>query len=233
MAKQSKRYKGAKDKLNRQNAYALSEGVDLLKELATAKFDESLEVSMNLGVDPRHAEQNVRGVVNLPHGTGKTKSILVFAKGPKEQEAKEAGADYVGLEEYIKKINAGWTDVDVIVATPDVMSEVGKLGKVLGPRGLMPSPKGGTVTMDVTKAVQDIKAGKIEFRVDKAGILHVSFGKASFDKEKIIDNLKSLIQAVIKLKPLSAKGQYVKKIVVSSSMGPGIKLDHQEILQDL
>lgn len=233
MAKQSKRYKGAKDKLNRQNAYALSEGVDLLKELATAKFDESLEVSMNLGVDPRHAEQNVRGVVNLPHGTGKTKSILVFAKGPKEQEAKEAGADYVGLEEYIKKINAGWTDVDVIVATPDVMSEVGKLGKVLGPRGLMPSPKGGTVTMDVAKAVQDIKAGKIEFRVDKAGILHVSFGKASFDKEKIIDNLKSLIQAVIKLKPLSAKGQYVKKIVVSSSMGPGIKLDHQEILQDL
>lgn len=233
MAKQSKRYKGARDKLNRQNAYALSEGVDLLKELATAKFDESLEVSMNLGVDPRHAEQNVRGVVNLPHGTGKTKSILVFAKGPKEQEAKEAGADYVGLEEYIKKINAGWTDVDVIVATPDVMSEVGKLGKVLGPRGLMPSPKGGTVTMDVAKAVQDIKAGKIEFRVDKAGILHVSFGKASFDKEKIIDNLKSLIQAVIKLKPLSAKGQYVKKIVVSSSMGPGIKLDHQEILQDL
>lgn len=233
MAKQSKRYKEARDKLNRQNAYALSEGVDLLKELATAKFDESLEVSMNLGVDPRHAEQNVRGVVNLPHGTGKTKSILVFAKGPKEQEAQEAGADYVGLEEYIKKINAGWTDVDVIVATPDVMSEVGKLGKVLGPRGLMPSPKGGTVTMDVAKAVQDIKAGKIEFRVDKAGILHVSFGKASFDKEKIIDNLKSLIQAVIKLKPLSAKGQYVKKIVVSSSMGPGIKLDHQEILQDL
>lgn len=233
MTKQSKRYKEARDKLNRQNAYALSEGVDLLKELATAKFDESLEVSMNLGVDPRHAEQNVRGVVNLPHGTGKTKSILVFAKGPKEQEAQEAGADYVGLEEYIKKINAGWTDVDVIVATPDVMSEVGKLGKVLGPRGLMPSPKGGTVTMDVAKAVQDIKAGKIEFRVDKAGILHVSFGKASFDKEKIIDNLKSLIQAVIKLKPLSAKGQYVKKIVVSSSMGPGIKLDHQEILQDL
>lgn len=233
MAKQSKRYKEARDKLNRQNAYALSEGVDLLKELATAKFDESLEVSMNLGVDPRHAEQNIRGVVNLPHGTGKTKSILVFAKGPKEQEAQEAGADYVGLEEYIKKINAGWTDVDVIVATPDVMSEVGKLGKVLGPRGLMPSPKGGTVTMDVAKAVQDIKAGKIEFRVDKAGILHVSFGKASFDKEKIIDNLKSLIQAVIKLKPLSAKGQYVKKIVVSSSMGPGIKLDHQEILQDL
>ena len=233
MAKQSKRYKGARDKIKNQNAYALSEGVDLLKELATAKFDESLEVSMNLGVDPRHAEQNVRGVVNLPHGTGKTKSILVFAKGPKEQEAKEAGADYVGLEEYIKKVNTGWTDVDVIVATPDVMSEVGKLGKVLGPRGLMPSPKGGTVTMDVAKAVQDIKAGKIEFRVDKAGILHVSFGKASFDKEKIIDNLKSLIQAVIKLKPLSAKGQYIKKIVVSSSMGPGIKLDVQEILRDL
>lgn len=233
MAKQSKRYKGARDKIKSQNAYALSEGVDLLKELATAKFDESLEVSMNLGVDPRHAEQNIRGVVNLPHGTGKTKSILVFAKGPKEQEAKEAGADYVGLEEYIKKVNTGWTDVDVIVATPDVMSEVGKLGKVLGPRGLMPSPKGGTVTMDVAKAVQDIKAGKIEFRVDKAGILHVSFGKASFDKEKIIDNLKSLIQAVIKLKPLSAKGQYIKKIVVSSSMGPGIKLDLQEILRDL
>ena len=233
MAKQSKRYKGVRDKIKNQNAYALSEGVDLLKELATAKFDESLEVSMNLGVDPRHAEQNIRGVVNLPNGTGKAKSILVFAKGPKEQEAKEAGADYVGLEEYIKKVNTGWTDVDVIVATPDVMSEVGKLGKVLGPRGLMPSPKGGTVTMDVAKAVQDIKAGKIEFRVDKAGILHVSFGKASFDKEKIIDNLKSLIQAVIKLKPFSAKGQYVKEIVVSSSMGPGIKLDDQEILQDL
>lgn len=232
-AKQSKRYKEIRKKVDREKSYSIEEGVDLLLKTASAKFDESVEISMRLGVDPRHSDQNIRGVVKLPHGTGKEKKVLVLTKGSKEQEAKDSGADYVGLEEYVKKINEGWTGFDAIVATPDVMSVVGKLGKILGPRGLMPSPKGGTVTMDVALAVQDIKAGKIEFRVEKAGILHAGVGKVSFSKEKITENLESLLGVVLKLKPSSAKGHYIKNIIISSTMGPGIKLDHQEIIKNL
>ena len=231
--KKSRRYREIRTKVDRQKEYSLEEGVDLLKQTAASGFDESVEICMNLGVDPRHADQNIRGFVNLPHGTGKTKRVLVLTQGTKEKEAEEAGADYVGLDEYIKKINDGWTEMDTVVATPDVMSQVGKLGKILGPRGLMPSPKGGTVTMDVAKAVREIKTGKIEFRVDKTGILHTGLGKASFGKEKLIENLEAFIHTVLKLKPPSSKGQYVKKIVISSTMGPGIKLNHQEILQNL
>ncbi len=231
--KKSKRFKEAHGKIDQNSVYSLEDGVAKLKDSATAKFDESIEICMNLGVDPRHADQNIRGIVSLPFGTGKTKRVLVLTQGSKEKEAQDAGADHVGLDGYVKKIEDGWADVDVVVATPDVMSVVGKLGKILGPRGLMPTPKSGTVTMEVGQAVQDIKAGKIDFRVDKAGILHAGLGKISFGNDKIKENIKSFLHAVQKLKPVATKGQYVKKVTISSTMGPAVKLDHQSIIQEI
>jgi len=231
--KRSKRYIECRKKIDRDTEYPLEQALGLIKTNATAKFDESLEISMNLGVDPRHADQNIRGTANLPYGTGKSKRVLVFAQGAKEDEAKEAGADYVGLDDYIKKIQDGWAEIDAIIAVPDVMSKIGKLGKILGPRGLMPSPKAGTVTVDVAQAVTEIKAGRIEFRVDKTGILHAGIGKLSFDKEKLAENVSAFVQAIMKLKPASAKGQYIKRVFLSSSMGPGIRLNHQELLLSL
>ena len=226
--KRSKRYRELIAKIDKNKEYSLEEAVKLLKEVATAKFDETVEIAMRLGVDPRHADQMVRGTVVLPHGTGKKVRVLVFAKGEKVQEALDAGADYAGLDEYIEQINKGWLDFDVAVATPDVMSKVGRLGRILGARGLMPNPKSGTVTMDVAKAVKEIKAGKIDFRVDKTGIVHSGVAKVSFDEEKIIDNVKTFVNAVIRLKPAAAKGTYLKSIALSSTMGPGIFIDRNE-----
>jgi large subunit ribosomal protein L1 len=199
--------------------------VKLIKQGAVAKFDETVEVAARLGVDPRHSDQQVRGTVVLPHGTGKSVRVLVLARGDKDREAREAGADHVGFEDYIKKIQDGWTDVDAIVATPDVMGEVGKLGRVLGPRGLMPNPKSGTVTFDVTKAVRELKAGKIDFRVDKNGNVHVPVGKASFSDEALLENLTSFLRELMRAKPAAAKGTYVKTITVSSTMGPGVRIE--------
>ena len=213
--------------------YSLEDAVALLKKTAKAKFDESVEVAVRLGVDPRHADQVVRGTVSLPHGTGKKVRVLVLCKSAKEQEAKEAGADYVGFEEYIKKITEGWFEFDVVVATPDVMSEVGKLGRILGPRGLMPNPKSGTVTMDVSQAVKDVKAGKIDFRVDKTGNLHVSAGKASFSEQQLSENIRSFLETVIRLRPAAAKGQYLRSVTLSTTMGPGIPVDRNALLADL
>ena len=213
--------------------YSLDEAVELVKKTARAKFDESVEVSVNLGVDPRHADQLVRGTVSLPHGIGKDVRVLVLTKGNKADEAKENGADYVGFDDYIKKIQDGWFDFDVVVATPDAMSEVGKLGKTLGPRGLMPNPKSGTVTMDVGKAVSELKAGKIEYRVDKYGILHVSVGKSSFESNKLKENILAFMDTVIRSKPASSKGLYVKGITLSNTMGPGIRVDRAAVLNDL
>lgn len=227
--KVSKRVKNNLSKIDTKKEYRLSEAVSLVKELANVKFDESVDVAVKLGVDPRHADQMVRGTVVLPHGTGKEVKVLVLTRGPKEQEAKEAGADYVGFDEFIKKIQEGWLEFDVVVATPDVMPEVGKLGKILGSRGLMPNPKSGTVTQDVGKVVKELKAGKIQFRVDKAGIVHASIGKASFDAQKLIENFKALLSTLLRLKPASAKGQYVKSIYLSSTMGPGIRVDRGEL----
>lgn len=223
--KRSKRYRDLVAKVNHQSEYQVEEGVKLLKGLATAKFDETVEIAMRLGVDPRHADQMVRGTVVLPHGTGKMIRVLVFTKGENVEKALAAGADYAGLEEYIEKIQGGWLEFDVAVATPDVMGMVGKLGKILGTRGLMPNPKSGTVTMNVVEAVKEIKAGKIDFRVDKFGIIHTGIGKTSFAETKIIENIKTFVSAIIKLKPASAKGTYVKSISISSTMGPGIFLD--------
>ena len=225
----SKRVKNNLSAIDKKKEYKISEAVELVKKLANAKFDESVDFAVRLGVDPRHADQMVRGTVVLPHGTGKNVRVLVLTRGPKEQEAKEAGADYVGFDEYIKKIQEGWLDFDVVVATPDVMPEVGKLGKILGARGLMPNPKSGTVTNDVGKVVKELKAGKIQFRVDKAGIVHASIGKASFDAQKLIENFKALMSTILRLKPASAKGQYVKSVYLSSTMGPGIKIDRNEL----
>jgi large subunit ribosomal protein L1 len=199
--------------------------VKLIKQGAVAKFDETVEVAARLGVDPRHSDQQVRGTVVLPHGTGKSVRVLVLARGDKDREAREAGADHVGFEDYIKKIQDGWTDVDAIVATPDVMGEVGKLGRVLGPRGLMPNPKSGTVTFDVTKAVRELKAGKIDFRVDKNGNVHVPVGKASFSEEALLENLTTFLRELMRAKPAAAKGTYVKTITVSSTMGPGVRIE--------
>ncbi|MFN3386541.1 MAG: 50S ribosomal protein L1 [Candidatus Thermochlorobacter sp.] len=219
-----KKYNQALAKIDPKKEYEVLEAVAKIKEISTTKFDASVDIAMRLGVDPRQADQVVRGTVALPHGTGKTVRVLVMCKENKQQEAKEAGADYVGLAEYVEKIQGGWTDVDVIIATPDVMGEVGKLGKVLGPRGLMPNPKSGTVTMDVAKAVKEVKAGKIEFRVDKAGVVHAGIGKVSFDEKKLAENVQAFISAIMRAKPSAAKGQYVKSIYLSSTMSPSVKI---------
>ena len=224
--KRGKRYQEAAKNIDRSVQYDVAEAIGLAKKSAVAKFDETIEVHIRTGCDGRHAEQQIRGAVVLPHGTGKTVRVLVFAKGTKVDEAQAAGADYVGGEELIPKIqNEGWLDFDVVVATPDMMGVVGRLGRVLGPKGLMPNPKAGTVTMDVTKAVNDIKAGKIEYRLDKANIIHVPIGKASFSEEQLADNFQSLISAIIKAKPSSLKGQYLKSCVVAPTMGPGVKIN--------
>lgn len=223
--KRGKKYTEAAKLVDRTTQYELEEAVSLVKKTAIAKFDETVEAHIRLGVDGRHADQQVRGAVVLPHGTGKTVRVLVFAKGAKVDEAEAAGADYVGGEELIPKIqNEGWFDFDVVVATPDMMGVVGRLGRVLGPRGLMPNPKAGTVTMDVTKAVNDIKAGKVEYRLDKANIIHVAIGKVSFTDEQLADNVNALMDAIRKAKPASAKGQYFRSVTLTSTMGPGVKL---------
>ena len=224
--KTGKRYSEAAKLIEKTKTYDLEEAVALVKKTASAKFDETIEAHFRLGVDGRHADQQVRGAVVLPHGTGKTVKVLVFAKGNKVDEALAAGADYAGGDELVPKIqNEGWLDFDVVVATPDMMGVVGRLGRVLGPKGLMPNPKAGTVTMDVTKAINDIKAGKIEYRLDKSNIIHVPIGKASFTEEQLTDNFQTLIDAVVKAKPAAAKGQYIKSLVVASTMGPGVKLN--------
>ncbi len=224
----SKRKKEFSSKVNKDKEYSLQEAVALLKDSSKVKFVESLDCAMRLGVDPRQADQMLRGTVSLPHGTGKQVSVLVIGKGAKVQDALDAGADYAGFEEYLEKIKGGWTDVDVIIATPDSMSELGKLGKILGPKGLMPNPKSGTVTQDVATAVKEIKAGKIEFRVDKTGIVHTSVGKLNFENDKLVDNAKAFINTIIKMKPASAKGQYVKSLFLSSTMGPGLRISKDE-----
>ncbi|CAI6085246.1 50S ribosomal protein L1 [Cohnella sp. JJ-181] len=225
MAKHGKKYQEAAKLIDRDATYEAAEAIELVKQAAKAKFDESVEVAVRLGVDPRKQDQNVRGVVVLPHGTGKTQRVLVFAKGDKLKEAEAAGADYVGDTDLINKIQQGWFEFDVCVATPDMMSEVGKLGRILGGKGLMPNPKAGTVTNDVTKAVQEIKAGKIEYRLDKAGQIHAPIGKVSFDSAKLADNLKALVDALNRAKPSAAKGIYLKNISISSTMGPGARLN--------
>jgi len=229
MGKLSKNRKTANEKLEAGKEYSLEEASILVKEISSAKFDEAIDLDIRLGVDPKKADQMVRGVVTLPHGTGKDTKVLVLCTPDKEQEAKDAGADYVGLDDYIKKIEEGWTDIDVIVTMPTVMAKVGKLGRVLGPRGLMPNPKSGTVTLDVGKAVTEVKAGKIDFKVDKAGIIHASVAKASFTAKKIRENAEEVINTISKLKPASAKGTYFKSISMSSTMGPGIRLDRSSI----
>jgi large subunit ribosomal protein L1 len=224
MKRRSKRYDGL-SRLIEKKEYSLDEAVNLLKQTAKAHFDESVEIAVRLGVDPRKAEQAVRGTVSLPHGLGKPVRVLVITKGEKAEQAENAGADYVGYEEYLDKIQKeNWLEFDVLVATPDAMKDLGKLGKVLGPRGLMPNPKSGTVTMEIEQTVKEIKAGKIDFRVDKAGIIHSSIGKASFESDKLKDNIRSLMQTIIRLKPTTAKGTYLRSIHVSNTMGPGIKL---------
>jgi len=223
--KTGKRFRKASDVTGADKLSDLALAIDKLKQSATAKFNETVEVAMRLGVDPRHAEQQVRGTVVLPHGTGKKVRVLVLTKGEKEREAKEAGADYAGSDEWIKKLNEGWLDVDSIIATPDMMGEVGKLGRVLGPRGLMPNPRSGTVTMDVAKAVREVKSGKIEYRVDKAGNLHAPVGKASFGKDQLVQNVEAFLREVIRQKPATAKGQYLRSVTLSSTMGPPVRLD--------
>jgi len=225
MRQKSKSYRLAFGRVDRAKRYELDESVRLVLETARAKFDETLDMALRLGVDPRQADQNVRGTVILPHGTGKTVRVAVFARGEKEREAQQAGADYVGADDLVKKVSEGWTEFDQAVATPDMMGAVGKLGKILGPRGLMPNPKTGTVTMDVAKAVRELKAGRLEYRVDKAGIVHVPLGKVSFGLEKLLDNTRAVIWAVVRAKPPSSKGQYVLGVTLSTTMGPGVKVD--------
>ncbi len=231
--KRGKNYKAVAEKIDRTRHYELKEAVPLLKNLSTAKFDETIELSANLGVDPRHADQQVRGTVVLPHGTGKSVRVLVLARGEKEKEATDAGADYVGADEFIPKLREGWLDVDTIVATPDIMGEVGKLGKILGPKGMMPNPKSGTVTFEVAKAVKDAKAGKIEYRVDKGSNIHVPVGKMSFDEKKLLENITVLIAELIRAKPSASKGRYMKSLTLSPTMGPSIRLDAQQIITDM
>ena len=229
MGKLTKNQKAVIAKYDAAKEYKLAEACELVKEITYTKFDASVELHVNLGVDPRKANQMVRGVVTLPHGTGKTTRVLVLCTPDKENEAKEAGADYVGLDEYIEKIKGGWTDVDVIICTPSVMAKVGVIGRILGPRGLMPNPKTGTVTMEVGKAVKEVKAGKIDFKVDKYGIIHTAIGKVSFTPEQIVDNAHEVMSTIIKLKPSAAKGTYVKSIYLSTTMSPGIEIDPKSV----
>lgn len=230
MGKITKKRKEALAKFDREKVYSLAEAASVVKEITSTKFDASVDVDIRLGVDPRKANQMVRGTVALPHGTGKTVRVLVLCTPDKEEEAKAAGADYVGLDEYVAKIKGGWTDIDVVITMPSVMPKVGALGRILGPRGLMPNPKTGTVTMEVGKAVQEVKAGKIDFRVDKFGIVHAGIAKVSFDADKIEENASELIQTIIRMKPASSKGTYVKSIYLSSTMSPGIQVDPKSII---
>ena len=227
--KKSKNMLNATDKFDSIKAYLLEDAVSLVKDIKYSKFDESVDLAIKLGVDPRHAEENIRVTTPLPHGTGKSVKVLVLAEGPKEKEAEEAGADFVGNKDFLTKIKNGWTDVDKIVATPNMMGELGKLGKILGPKGLMPNPKTGTVTMDVGKAVKDLKAGQVELRVESNGIVHVSCGKVSFEKEKLVENIAKIHDTIMKARPSSVKGQYLEKIFISSTMGPSIIIDHLAI----
>lgn len=229
MPKLTKKQKVAYAKVDPNKAYTLQEATKLVKDISFTKFDASVDLSVRLGVDPRKANQMVRGIVTLPHGTGKTVRVLVLCTPDKEQEAREAGADHVGLDEYIQKIEGGWTDVDIVITMPSVMAKVGKLGKILGPRNLMPNPKTGTVTNDVGKAVKEVKAGKIDFKVDKTGIIHASVGKVSFEPSKLFDNAQELLQTIVKLKPSAAKGTYLKSIALSSTMSPGIRIEPKTI----
>ncbi len=229
MAKISKQKKEALAKFDKSKIYSLKEAVDIVKKITYTKFDASVDLNVRLGVDPRKANQMVRGSVTLPHGTGKTMRVLVLCGPEKEQEAKDAGADFVGLDEYVQKIKDGWTDIDVVITTPNVMPKVGALGRILGPRGLMPNPKTGTVTMEIAKAVQEVKAGKIDFKVDKYGIIHAGVAKVSFNEDKIYDNAKELITTIVKLKPSAAKGTYVRSIFLSSTMSPGIQVDLKSV----
>lgn len=226
----TKRTKEILKKVEPDKKYTVSEAIAKVKETSSAKFDESVDIAMRLGVDPRQADQLIRGTVALPHGTGKSVKVLVITKPERQDEALKAGADYAGLDEYIKKFQEGWADCDIVIATPDVMSELGKLGKILGPKGLMPNPKSGTVTQDIAKAVQEVKAGRIEFRVEKAGIVHACVGKASFDEKKLEENIMTFINQIIRMKPPTAKGQYVKSITLSSTMGPGIQVNRSEVV---
>ena len=227
--KKSKNMVNANDKFDNMKAYLLEEAVALVKDMKYSKFDESVDLAIKLGVDPRHAEENIRVTTPLPHGTGRTVKVLVLTEGPKEKEAEEAGADFVGGKDFLTKIKNGWTDVDKIVATPDMMGELGKLGKILGPKGLMPNPKSGTVTMDVAKAVKDLKAGQVELRVESNGIVHVSCGKISFKKEQLVENISKIHDTIMKVRPSSVKGQYLEKVFISSTMGPSVIIDHLAI----
>ena len=227
--KHGKRFKSLLTTVDLTKDHTVADAVAAVKASSTAKFVESVDIAVRLGVDPKKADQAVRGTVSLPHGIGREVRVLVLAKPPRDEEAKAAGAEHAGLAEYIQKIQGGWADIDVIIATPDVMGEVGKLGKVLGPRGLMPNPKSGTVTADVAKAVKEVKAGKIEFRVDKAGILHATVGKANFEAKQLVDNVHAFLNTVVRLKPVTAKGTYIKSICLSSTMGPGVKIDRNQV----
>jgi len=229
MAKRGKKYRQAAELIDADMEYTIEEACDLIKKTGKANFNESVDLDLRLGVDPRHADQMVRGTVSLPHGTGKTVRVLALVNEAKEAEAEEAGADYVGLDEYIEKIEDGWADIDVIIATPDVMGKIGKLGRHLGPRGLMPNPKSGTVTMDIASAVQEFKSGKIDFRVDKAGILHTSIGKVEFDANELRENAMSFLQTIVKMRPASAKGHYIKSAFMSTTMGPSIQISRSSI----
>ncbi|MFB5066070.1 MAG: 50S ribosomal protein L1 [Candidatus Wallacebacter cryptica] len=233
MAKRGKRYQEAAKLVDRSNLYSVDEALELVKKAATAKFNETVEVALKLGVDPRHADQQVRGTVVLPHGTGSDVRVLVFAKGEKAKEAEDAGADYVGAEELAEKIQGGWLDFDVAIATPDMMGVVGRLGRILGPRGLMPNPKTGTVTFEVATAVEESKAGKVEFRVNREAGMHVTIGKASFEVAQLRDNFYALLGAIVKSKPAAAKGTYLRKVSVSSTMGPGVRVNPQDILANV